>query len=188
MKSSILIVDCGSSKVVQIEQVLGELNIDYETIAMDDLNEELALEYKGIIISGKPSLISNEDPTPLIWKFNFLIHYPNPVLGICFGHQILGMVHGAQIKLGKEKRDWEEIEIIESSTLFNYIRKPFDMIEDHTEEIILPEGFKLLAQSKSCSVEAMQHKIKPLFGVQFHPESSDRKGMQLLKNFCKICF
>lgn len=188
MKSAILIIDCGSSKVPEIERVLEELNIDSDTILMDKLTEEIALKYKGIIISGKPILLTNEDPTPYLWKFHFLTEYPNPVLGICFGHQILGMVHGARIKLGTEKRDWEEIEIIESSTLFNYIRKPFDMREDHAEEISLPEGFKLLAQSKSCPVEGIQHKIKPLFGVQFHPESSDRKGMQLLKNFCKICF
>ena len=188
MKTSILIVDCGSDKVPEIEKVLEELSTDYDTIKMDDLTEDIANEYLGLIISGNPILLTNTDSTPYIWKFTFLTTYPNPVLGICFGHQMLGMVHGAQIKKGKENRDWEEIEIKESSTLFNYIRKPFDMKEDHAEEITLPEGFKLLATSKSCNVEAMQHKIKPLFGVQFHPEVSDRKGMQLLKNFCKICF
>ena len=110
------------------------------------------------------------------------------MLGICFGHQLLGILHGAQVSLCKEDRNWQEIIIEQSSTLFNYIRKPYRMVEDHTEEVTLPRDFKLLATSKVCKNEAMQHKIKPLFGVQFHPEVSERGGLQLLKNFCKTCF
>lgn len=188
MKSTILIIDCGSSKVSDIEKALEAINIDSVTVSWDKIKPEKAADHPGIIISGAPILLTETDPTPYLFGFNFLLDYPNPVLGICFGHQILGMLHGAQISNGKENRGWQEIDIELSSTLFNYVRKPFEMMEDHQEEITIPDGFKLLASSKNCKVEAMQHKIKPLFGVQFHPEVSERKGLQLLKNFCKICY
>lgn len=187
MKSSILIVDCGSSKTPEIGKALEELNIDHVLVKWNKLKASKAEDHLGVIISGAPVLLTETDPSPYLAAFNFLLEYRNPVLGICFGHQIMGMLHGSTISKQKEKRDFEAIEIIESSTLFNYIRKPFEMMQDHTEEITLPEGFKLLASSKSCKVEAMQHRIKPLFGVQFHPEVSKRKGLQLLKNFSKLC-
>ena len=134
------------------------------------------------------SSLTETNPKPYLKALDFLKTYKNPVLGICFGHQLLGILHGAQVSLCKEDRNWQEIIIEQSSTLFNYIRKPYRMVEDHTEEVTLPEDFKLLATSKVCKNEAMQHKIKPLFGVQFHPEVSERGGLQLLKNFCKTCF
>jgi len=188
MRSSILIIDCGSSKVLDIEAQLEAINIKFKTIKWDKINLETIEENPGIIISGAPILLTEVDNQPYLKAFKFLKKYPNPVLGICFGHQILGLLHGSEIKIGKEDRNWQNIKIETSSTLFNYIRKPYNMMEDHIEEISLPKGFKLLATSSKCSNEAMQHKIKPLFGVQFHPEVSERAGLQLLKNFCKTCF
>ena len=188
MRSSILIIDCGSSKVVDIEKQLDAINITFKTKKWNSLTARESNNFGGIIISGAPILITEINPKPYLKALDFLKTYKNPVLGICFGHQLLGILHGAKVSLCKEDRNWQEIIIEQSSTLFNYIRKPYRMVEDHTEEVTLPEGFKLLATSKVCKNEAMQHKIKPLFGVQFHPEVSERGGLQLLKNFCKTCF
>ena len=188
MSSSILIIDCGSSKVIDIEQQLEAINITFKTKKWNSLISGEFDDFGGIIISGAPILFTETNPKPYIKALNFLKTYKNPVLGICFGHQLLGLLHGGQISLCNEDRNWQEIIIEESSTLFNYIRKPYRMVEDHTEEVTLPKDFKLLATSKVCKNEAMQHKIKPLFGVQFHPEISERAGLQLLKNFCKTCF
>ena len=188
MRSSILIIDCGSSKVIDIENQLETINIAFHTEKWNNISVEKLDQYRGIIVSGAPILLSQVDTTPYLEALNFLSDYDNPILGICFGHQILGLLHGAEVTICKEDRHWQEIQIEQSSTLFNYIRKPYKMMEDHIEEVSLPKDFKLLATSKNCKNEAMQHKIKPLFGVQFHPEVSERGGLQLLKNFCKTCF
>lgn len=188
MRSSILIIDCGSKKVSEIQNQLEAIHIKYKTVKWDNVDKENLDKYPGIIISGAPVLLTEVNPEPYLKALNFVLTYENPVLGICFGHQILGLLHGSEVKLCKEDRSWQDINIEQSSTLFNYIRKPYRMIEDHIEEVALPNDFKLLATSKKCKNEAMQHKIKPLFGVQFHPEVSERGGLQLLKNFCKTCF
>jgi len=188
VRSSILIIDCGSTKVAEIESQLETINIASKTEKWDKISIDKIDKYRGIIISGAPILLTEIDASPYLKAFGFLKTYKNSVLGICFGHQILGLLHGAEVSLCKEDRNWQDINIEQSSTLFNYIRKPYKMMEDHTEEVSLPKDFKLLATSKFCKNEAMQHKIKPLFGVQFHPEVSDRAGLQLLKNFCKTCF
>lgn len=181
----ILLINCGSSKTPFIEQIV-ERFFPIKTIGVNDFTEDNLSDVDGVIISGAPILLSEIDPTPFLDKMQWVLNFEKPLLGICFGHQILGMVFGASILRQKEDRDWQEIEVIEHSSLFDNLEPVLKMMEDHCESVSVPPKFELSATSDTCVNEAMFHKTKPIFGVQFHPEVSGDNGVILLENFVKL--
>lgn len=181
----ILIVDCGSQKSPYIAQIVDEFE-DYLMVGVHDLTEAQLNEARSVIISGAPILITEIDTTPYLSKFEWILTTTKPVLGICFGHQIIGLLHGSQASKMKEDRDWQVIERYESCLLFDKLPDEVEMMEDHCETISVAPGFKLIASSDACINECMQHHSKPIFGVQFHPEVSGNMGRILIENFLKI--
>jgi GMP synthase-like glutamine amidotransferase len=95
------------------------------------------------------------------------------------------MVYDAEISLCVEDRNWQEINVLSDTKLIN--KGKYMLKEYHYECINLPETFSLLAKSNVCDNEAMKHKEKNQFGVQFHPEVSGEKGKLILENFTKHC-
>ena len=182
----ILIIDCGSQKTPFIEEAV-DLQMDYQTIGFWEVEKEHTIDKKGVIISGSPILITEIDYTKHLAQLAFLKELEIPVLGICFGHQMIGLLHGARPSRQKEDRDWQTIESLEDHPLFDKLPVEFEMMEDHCESISLPKDFKLLAVSDACVNEAMCHTSKPLFGVQFHPEVSGNQGTLFIENFVNIC-
>jgi len=181
-----LIVDCGSSKTPQIIAAFEEF-CDTMHVGLHDLTEELANNAIGLVFSGAPLLITEIDMSAYLTQIQWLKSYEKPVLGICFGHQLIGLLYGAIGAKMREDRSWQEIEIIEESPLFHRMPDCFEMMEDHCEHISIPPEFKLMAASDACINECMQHEIKPIYGVQFHPEVSGNLGNMLLENFYFIC-
>lgn len=182
----ILIVNCGSKKVSQLEEITDSFD-DFETRSMYDFPKVDFSVYSGVIISGAPLLLSQLNPDPYLLAFEKIKTLEIPILGICFGHQILGMLHGARIALQKEERDWVPISFFHESQLLKSIPHECLMLQDHCESISIPYNFSLLGSSDYCVNEAMQHKDKPIFGVQFHPEVSGNLGTRLIENFVNIC-
>lgn len=182
----ILIVDCGSQKVPYIEEQVDQL-CDFKTVSLFDSTKENLAEYVGVVISGAPILITEVDTQPYLNALSWVKDSPIPVLGICFGHQMLGMLHGALPSRQREDRDWQVIESLLESPLFDKLPAEFEMMQDHCECISIPPGFDLIASSDACINEAMQHKNKALYGVQFHPEVSGNTGHILMENFVNIC-
>ncbi len=182
----ILIIDCGSQKTPFIEEAV-DLQMDFETVGLWDVTKTHTEGKLGVVISGAPILITEIDYTKHLEQLAFLKELEIPVLGICFGHQVLGLLHGALPSRQKEDRDWQTIESLEEHALFDKLPTEFEMMEDHCESISVPKDFRLLAVSDACVNEAMCHTSKQLIGVQFHPEVSGNQGTLLIENFVNIC-
>ncbi|WP_172826845.1 hypothetical protein [Flammeovirga sp. SJP92] len=182
-----MIVNCGSIKTKHFGEILEKENLNYSIITIDDLTDEHLKSADKIIISGAPILLTEVDPKPYLKKFEILKTLTTPTLGVCFGHQILGMLEGGNIKRTKEARSSEIINQNIPSPLFDAIPQHSSFEEDHCESVTLSENFDLLANSDSCENEAMKHKSLNWWGVQFHPEVSQEYGPALIKNWLNLC-
>ncbi|HYG50031.1 MAG TPA: hypothetical protein VD905_03965 [Flavobacteriales bacterium] len=182
----ILIVDCGSSKVPAIEKMVQETGAVFITKKLAEL--ERLPDVRGVIISGAPVLLTVTSPSSFLEKAKLLFTNEKlPVLGICFGHQLMGMLHGAAIKRCPEDRSWQTIFIKEASAVFPVKHAEIKFMEDHCECIDVPHSFECLASSAICENEMMAHLVNPWYGVQFHPEVSEKAGYDLIANFIALC-
>lgn len=181
----ILLIDFGSNKAPLIEDSINKY-ASCERVGYYDFDETTLHKYSAVVLSGAPILLSEIDTQPYIKDFQWILSYKRPVLGICFGHQLLGILHGATVSMQREDRGMQWIEVIVHNPLFDDLENPVEMQEDHCESISIPPGFELSATSDYTVNEAMHHKSKPFFGVQFHPEVSGQSGNVLIKNYCNL--
>lgn len=111
-----------------------------------------------------------------------------PILGICLGHQLMAHVLGGKVDKGSSAEyGVSEITVDEPDLLLDGMPKKFQAWVSHFDEVKkMPAGFRSLAHSDTCKVEAMVHEKLPLYGVQFHPEVwHTQNGERILENFCK---
>ena len=127
------------------------------------------------------------DKQEFLEPFKFVKEANVPILGVCLGHQIIGLLHGSDIHHGAKIKKKENIEFVAEDELFAGVETNSLFQESHSEHITLPGGFELLAKSHRCENEAMKHKQKKIYGVQFHPEASDDCGRAVLGNFARMC-
>lgn len=182
--TNLVLVDCDSKKVCDLRNILEGL---CDTISVIHMNNAAGVDWDhvdGLVISGGPHLFTDvEKGAELRATFNFLKTLELPVLGICLGHQAIGICHGASVYKGPENRKPVSIKIEKHHSIFDGIPSGTQFGEDHCEGITLPENFELLASSMDYPVEAMVSKTRPIIGVQFHPEISGEPGRILLGNF-----
>jgi GMP synthase (glutamine-hydrolysing) len=113
-----------------------------------------------------------------------------PILGICAGHQYMAHHFGGKLVPGHSPEFGRtEVTIVEPDDLLRGIPSPTVVWANHNDEVSrLPPGFKVLASSPTCPVQAMRHTTRPLFGVQFHPEVEHTvDGVAVFRNFVRIC-
>lgn len=112
-----------------------------------------------------------------------------PILGVCFGHQVLARILGGDrvLRISPEPEfGWIEIEQLQDSALLRGIDYKFYSFESHRDEVFsLPPEVKIVAKSQNCAIQAFEHSVKPIYGIQFHPEKNLNEAIQTLGEFKK---
>ena len=114
-----------------------------------------------------------------------------PILGVCLGHQIIGLVFGSEITNASDIYHGKASKIHhKTSELFNGIDSPFDATRYHSlvvDRNSLSEKLSIIAETKEGEIMGIKHKEYPVYGVQFHPESIlTGVGMKIIRNFLSI--
>ena len=186
-KNKILIIDFGSQVTKLIARRIRELEVYCEVINLKELKKIKNFNgVKGIILSGGPSTVTQKI-YPKISKniFNKNI----PILGICYGLQLIAKSFGGKIKKSQKKREFGEAVLYEKShsILFkNFFKgKKANVWMSHQDAVFkLPKGFKNIASTNSSKYTAIENKNKNIYGIQFHPEvTHTKKGFKIIKNF-----
>jgi GMP synthase-like glutamine amidotransferase len=163
---------------------------------------------RAVVVSGHSTLIDDYDRQSLAPLVEILRETTNPVLGLCGGHQLIGLAFGerpapmgplaagapdprADVAPGMRK-EWGacRVDVTARDPLFAGLPDTVVVEQRHFWELKqVPSGFVRLAGSDACPVQAMRHERRPLYGVQFHPERySDRHpdGRAILSNFFRL--
>tara|TARA_A200000113_G_scaffold156868_1_gene141504 strand:+ start:8055 stop:9578 length:1524 start_codon:yes stop_codon:yes gene_type:complete len=181
----ILVVDFGSQYTQLIARRLRELKIYSEVCPWDEITDIENVE--GFILSGGPES-SNIEGNPNIDSKIF--DSGKPILGVCYGMQVLAFQEGGQIvNEGKKEFGHTQIKMESKSSIFAKTDNDFSVWMSHGDKVeSLPEGYEVIASSDNSPIAAFQNQLKSYYGLQFHPEvTHTQHGTQVIKNFLKIC-
>ena len=172
-KEKILIIDFGSQVTKLIARRVRELGVYSEIITPKDLKK--LKEYKnikGLIFSGGPSTVT-------VKKFESvpkrLFDTKIPILGICYGLQLIAKLFGGKIKPSKNRREFGRAYLFRKNNsllLKNYLNSPKSVWMSHEDAVVkVPKNFKIIASTKDSKLTIIENTKKKIYGVQFHPRS-----------------
>lgn len=186
----ILIIDNQSSFIKKFKrQFLAEQDFDY---VFFDHNQPITLSAKsevtGVILSGGRG--NPYEPLNLTTNFVALMNFDVPTIGFCLGHEIIAAAYRGRIKkLDERHQKRETVKITAEDDIFENINSSeVSLVKRHSYHVSeLPPEFISIAESDTTANEVIRHKTKPIYGFQAHPEVSGVHGLQIVKNFLKMC-
>lgn len=160
-----------------------------------------ALRPSHIVLSGQSHPWDRYSPESLAGVIEVIKKAPQPVLGVCGGHQQIALAYGAPLDLmgrlqpgegyagAKRERGYFPVET-SGQGIFKNLPREMTVWHSHFDEVkALPKDFRRTAWNETCPIQAMEHNERPLFGVQFHPELFDEAhpdGRKIIDNFLEI--
>ncbi|MCJ7459813.1 MAG: glutamine-hydrolyzing GMP synthase [candidate division Zixibacteria bacterium] len=183
-EETIVILDFGSQYTQLIARRVRESKVYCEILPFnanpDSFNDK---NLKGIILSGGPSSVFDEGaPVCDIKVFELNV----PILGICYGLQLLAYLFGGKVEKSKSREYGKAIiRIEEHKDLFKGFKKKLQVWMSHGDFVSkLPKGYRKLASSENIPFAAVKNPKKKIFGVQFHPEvAHTQNGIRIIQNF-----
>ncbi len=192
-KEKILIIDFGSQVTKLIGRNIRELGVYSEILTPHELKKLKDFnKIKGVILSGGPSSVTSKKFQTIPIK---LFEKKIPILGICYGLQLIAKLFGGKIKPSKTTREFGRALLIKrnSSLLTKNFQKKRKLVwMSHEDAVVkLPLNFKVIASTRNSNLTIIENSKKKIYGVQFHPEVTHTdNGKQIFKNFlfliCKI--
>jgi len=188
-KQLVLILDFGSQYTQLIARRVREQKVFSRIVPYNISAKEIAeMNPKGLILSGGPASVTDKkSPRPDRGIFKLGI----PMLGICYGMQIITEMLGGKVKATKDREYGKtELFVDDNRNLFAHVPGNFTCWESHGDYVKkLPPGFVVGAHTTNSPITAILNSKKKIYGVQFHPEvTHTEKGEQVLANFLfRVC-
>ena len=184
----IVVLDFGSQYSHLICRRIRDFSVYAELVPYDISLEELKkLNPKGIIFSGGPSSVyDSKAPTPTKKIFQMQI----PILGICYGHQIIVNNFGGKVKRVNKEYGSAVLSVDDNSDIFSGVGDSIRAWMSHGDEAkVVPDNFEIIGHTENARAAAISNKQKAVYGIQFHPEVvHTENGNEILKNFVlKVC-
>ena len=183
MIDTITVLDFGSQYSHLICRRIREFSVYAELVPYDiTINELKKHNPKGVIFSGGPASVSSPDaPLPDSGIFEMDI----PVLGICYGHQLIVDRYGGRVKRANREYGASTLSIDNDSTLLNGLGSTVTAWMSHGDEAEqIPSNFEVIGHTENSKAAAIASKNDPIFGIQFHPEVvHTHNGTRILQNF-----
>jgi GMP synthase (glutamine-hydrolysing) len=185
MNEQIVILDFGSQYTQVIARRIRECNVYSVIVPYNTPAAEIAkLKPAGLILSGGPSSVYEANaPLPDKGVFDLGV----PVLGICFGVQLLGHFLGGKVERGDKREYGKGTLTIKDKTcpLFKKLPKALQVWNSHGDKLTkLPEGFKPVAATENSDYAAIENRKRHFYGLQFHPEVVHTpRGKEIISNF-----
>ncbi len=192
----ILILDFGSQFTQLIARRLREMQVYCEIHPFNfDLAEfirEDKFNLNGVVLSGGPSSVLDKSAPKVSKEFlQFLSANKIPVLGVCYGLQLISFLEGGKIHKSKFREyGYAEVTIQKKSALLEGVKKKSVVWMSHGDSLDkIPDGYNVISQSANGIISGIENAKKSIYCVQFHPEvHHTEEGKKILKNFAvKIC-
>ncbi len=190
---SILIIDFGSQVTKLIARRIRDLGVHSEIVTPNEVKKIKDFsKVKGIIFSGGPSSVTKSKyqnvPKHIFTK-------KIPILGICYGLQLIAKLYGGKIKSSNKRREFGRAFIFkkkQSLLTKNFFSPKVAVWMSHEDSVVkLPKGFRSVAFTKDSKLTIIENKKEKIYGIQFHPEVTHTdNGKKIFKNFlfsiCKV--
>jgi GMP synthase (glutamine-hydrolysing) len=188
LPDGIVILDFGGQYCHLIARRVREMNVYSEILPSDATKKDIdnlsdITDVKGIILSGSPASVRGHESLKLNHS---ILQLEIPLLGLCYGHQLIASIFGGQVRRGKVREyGITEVRVDEAIGVLKGLQSIEQVWMSHGDTVFkAPPGFKVLAHTEACPVAAMRHTDKQLWGLQWHPEVVHTEhGTEMLRNF-----
>ena len=180
----VLVVDFGAQYAQLIARRVREAHVYSEIVPREITADEVrSMKPSGIILSGGPASVFAADAYEIDPG---ILDLGVPVLGICYGHQVLAhALGGSVVRTDTAEYGRTDLESMSASVLFNQLPEQQTVWMSHRDAVSsAPDGFRVTARTSQSPVAAMEDRLRGLYGVQFHPEvGHTERGQEVLKHF-----